>query len=126
MDHTYNHLDVRHRGDVSCVRFLRSALDEDELYEMCVELHRLIPDGCRKVVLVLSPDPQFLYSIFLAKLVSLQRRLREVNGALKLAEVSTNIMAVFEACRLHKHFDFAPTEDAAVAALSAAVRVHST
>jgi anti-anti-sigma regulatory factor len=73
-------------------------------------------DGCRKMVLTLGPpEPEFLYSIFLAKLVSLQRRLRERGGALKLTGVGPNTLRIFEACRLVPLFDFAPDQDAAVA-----------
>jgi anti-anti-sigma factor len=117
MARPYTMIDVEKKGDVSCVRFRESRLNEDELYALCGELVRLVDeDGCRKMVLSLGPpEPEFLYSIFLAKLVSLQRRLREKGGALRLADVGPNTLRIFDACRLVPLFDFAPDREAALA-----------
>ena len=71
------------------------------------------------MVLVLGPpELEFLYSVFLAKLVSLQRRLRDVNGALKLAGAGSTTRGIFEACRLEALFDFADDEAAAIRAFA--------
>ncbi len=115
MPRPYAHLDVQRHGDVFCVRLRQSRLDEDGLYAMCAELISLLEDeGCRKMVLNLGPpEPEFLYSIFLAKMVSLQRRLRAVDGSLKLAGAGPNTLRIFEACRLQSLFDFVPDEDTA-------------
>jgi anti-anti-sigma factor len=122
MERPYRHLDLRREGDVVCVRLRSSQLDEGQLYDMCSELQRLVEDdGCRKLVLNLGPpDPEFLYSIFLAKLVSLQRRLRGVDGAMKIAQASPTTREIFEACRLTSLFDFVPDEATAVESLSRA------
>jgi hypothetical protein len=120
MERPYRHIDVRREGDVFCVRLRQYQLSENQLYDMCGELVSLVEDeGCRKMVLNLGPpDPEFLYSIFLAKLVSLQRRLRAVDGTLKIANASRITCDIFDACRLLSLFDFVPDEAAAVEALS--------
>jgi anti-anti-sigma factor len=120
MDRPYRHLDVRREGDVFCVRLRDYQLNEVELYEMCSELLRLPEqDGCRKLVLNLGPpDPEFLYSIFLAKLVSLQRRLQASAGSIKIAGASPATQSIFAACRLDSLFDFVNDEETAVQELA--------
>ena len=119
MERPYRHLDVRREGDVFCARMRQHRLDENELQEMCGELLEMLQDGCRKLVLSLGPpDPEFLYSIFLAKLVSIQRRLRAVDGALKLANASSGTRSIFAACRLEPLFDFVGDEATGVRELS--------
>jgi hypothetical protein len=119
MDRPYRHVDIRREGDVCCARMRQHRLDETQLLEMCSELQDLVRDGCRKLVLSLGPpDPECLYSIFLAKLVSLQRRLGSVDGALKLANASQDTRSIFAACRLEGLFDFVPDEATGVRELS--------
>src|SRR5947209_3310925 len=99
MDRPYRQISVARQGDVFCVRLLRRSMAEEDLHEFSDELNKLIEkDGCRKMVLNLGPDgPLCLYSIFLAKLVSLQRRLLQAGGGLQLAHVSPDIYKIFEA-----------------------------
>jgi anti-anti-sigma factor len=120
MDRVFRHIEVERRGDVFCVRPRRQDMDEASLDGFGEEINHLIKDeGCRKLVLVLGPDSLFcLYSIFLAKLVSVQRRLHLAGGALKLAQVPPAVLDIFDACRLRSLFDFSPDVDAAVQELS--------
>jgi anti-anti-sigma factor len=115
-----NQITVERRGDVFCVRPCKRELDEEDLQQFSAEMNSLIQeDGCRKMVLCLGPEgPYCLYSIFLAKLVSIQRRLQEAGGLLKLAYVSPDTFKIFEACKLQNLFQFCPDTDAAVAELS--------
>jgi anti-anti-sigma factor len=110
-------IDVDRRGDVCCVRLRRAKLEEDELAELGEELLALVePDGYRKVVLALGPEPpQFLYSVFLAKLVRLRRLLAEHEGELLLSHAGPEVLNIFSACALDKMFQFVPDFDAAVA-----------
>jgi anti-anti-sigma factor len=120
MERPYRHIEVERIGDVHCVRLRQVKVEEDALYELADELNHLVAEGgCAKLVLRLGPEePQFLYSIFLAKLVTLQRRLRAKNGALKLSDVAPETLRIFDACRLTPLFEFAPTRDAAVASFA--------
>ncbi|HYT90400.1 MAG TPA: STAS domain-containing protein [Gemmataceae bacterium] len=118
MDRPYRHIEIDRTGDVHCVRLCQAKMDETALYELADELDRLVSaDGCRKLLLSLGPEePQFLYSVFLAKLVTLQRRLQAGGGALKLCEVSDDTRKIFDACRLTPLFDFVPNRTAGLAA----------
>ena len=79
MDSASHFLDVDRRDELYCVRLRIRRLDEEQLTAMTDELFALIKDeGCRKLALCLGPEPpQFLYSVFLARLVAVQRVLRE-------------------------------------------------
>jgi hypothetical protein len=117
MTRPYHYLDVERRGDVFCTRLRRSQLDEPMIYELAAELRQLVTEeSCRKMALSLGPDaPQCLYSIFLAKLITLQRILREHEGELVLCFVSPPVRSIFAACCLDQLFHFEPDFDAAVA-----------
>ena len=61
-----------------------------------------------------------VYSVFLARLVSLQRRVQAAGGALRLADLSPEAKEIFTVCHLDRLFEFAPTTAAAVAELQPA------
>ena len=64
-------------------------------------------------------SPSVLFSLFLAKLVLVHRKLLEANGAMRLCAVKPHIMEVFQACRLENYFEFAPDRESALAELNA-------
>jgi hypothetical protein len=118
MDASYRHINVVRDGDVFCVRLRPHRYDETAIQELSDELSSLvIQQGCRRLALSLGPEsPQCLYSVFLAKLVSLRRLLAEQGGGLKICEANDHTQSVFEACKLREHFDFVPDVPTAVAA----------
>jgi hypothetical protein len=120
MPRPYRHIIVDRKGDVFCVRLRRTHLEETDILEMADELIGLIDkEGCRKMAFSLGPEaPNCLYSVFLAKLVMVRRHLRELDGSLKLCDATPDTLEVFAACRLKEHFEFAPDQAAAVAALA--------
>jgi hypothetical protein len=115
VDQAYKHIDVERRGEFWCVRLHPGRLNETEVYELGDELVDLVETGgCRKLALVLGPQPpECLYSVFLARLVTLRRKMLEKEGSLKLCALSPDTRGVFEAARLAAYFEFAP--DAAAA-----------
>jgi anti-anti-sigma factor len=112
------YLDLERRGDVCCVRFRRGRLDEREIHDLTEELLAAgLADACSRLVLSFGgpQPPQLMYSIFLARLITLQRLLGEQGRELVLCDVGPAVQAIFEACRLHDYFHFAA--DLAAAAL---------
>jgi hypothetical protein len=109
--------EVERRGDVWCVRIRVPRLDEPEMVDLAEELYGLVRDGgCRKMALSLGPTPpEFLYSVFLSKLIRLRRLLHEQGGELVLCHASSEVQSIFEACSLDTLFRFLPDFDAAVA-----------
>lgn len=120
MKRPFKQINFERRGDVHCVCLLNSQFDEGGLEELSTEVGRLIDEhGCRKMVMTFaSGDPLCLYSVFLAKLVNLQRRLAAEGGTLALAGLSDNGQHIFEAAGLHKFFSFYADVDAAVKDMS--------
>ena len=112
---------VERRGDVFCARLKNTRIDETEIYQTGAELVDLCEsEGCRKLALSLGPQPpDCLYSVFLAKLVTIRNTLRKHGGQFVLCELSPVAYSVFEACLLHREFTFA-NDFAAAAALLAA------
>jgi hypothetical protein len=117
MTRPYHYIDVERRGDVFCTRLRHPQLDEPMIHELAGELRQLvIEESCRKLALSLGPDaPQCLYSVFLAKLITLQRVLNEHEGELLLCNVSPPVRSIFATCCLDQLFRFIPDFDAAVA-----------
>jgi hypothetical protein len=107
MADSYQQIVVERHGNVACVRLARSRLDENEIYELSRELHRVATqDGCPRIALCLGPEtPECLYSVFLAKLISLQRRLGEIGGALKLCQCTSQVVEILDVCVLLDRFD---------------------
>ena len=113
---SYKHIRVERHGDVFCVRLRHTRLEENEIHQLGSELIDLCEQqGCRKLALSLGPQPpDCLYSVFLAKLMTLQRRLAEMGCALLLCEVSPEVQAIFQVCHFAEYFRFVPDFDAAV------------
>ena len=121
MTPTYPHLDIERRGSVFCVRLRSNRFPETEIHEVAQELAELgRSEGCRGLALALGPKPpECLYSVFLAKLCSVQRVLAENGAGLVLCDVDPSVRTIFQAVKLDERFRFAPDFDAAVAALTA-------
>jgi anti-sigma B factor antagonist len=119
MHRPYQTIDHDEKDGIFCVRIKSGTLHEEGLEDFSTELARLIDEGgCRKMVLCLGPgDLECLYSVFLAKLITLQRRLEAVAGTLALAEASTNTQEVFRVTGLDRHFRFFPSKATAIQAL---------
>jgi hypothetical protein len=112
------HLELERCGDCCCVRVHCRRYDEKEIYDLTEELLTVaLVDGCRRLIINLggAHPPQLMYSIFLARLLTLQRQLREQDRELVLCDAGPAVLAIFDACRLQVHFRFAPDRDAAVA-----------
>ncbi len=117
MARPYHYIEVERRGDVFCTRLRRSQLDEPMIHELAAELRQLVTEeSCRKLALSLGPEaPQCLYSVFLAKLITLQRLLRERGGELVLCHVSPPVRNIFATCCLDQLFHFEPDFSGTVA-----------
>jgi hypothetical protein len=117
MPHSYHHILVERHGGVAVVRLARSRLDEHEIYELSLELIHLAREGgCPRVALCLGPQtPECLYSVFLAKLISLQRRLEALGGGLKLCQCTDQVIEILDACVLLDRFDLVADPAAALA-----------
>ncbi len=117
MENPYRHIIVERNGAVFGVRLNSMRMSEKDVLEMADELLGIVNrDGCRKMVLSLGPGQvDCLYSVFLAKLVTVRRHMAAIQGKLKIAEASPETIGVFEACQLKEFFEFVPDMTAALA-----------
>ena len=116
MTRTYTLVDYSSQGDAVIVSPRKTRLDENEILTFTDELRNVANQpGCRKLILRLGPHPvECLYSVFLARLVTLQRALVIQNIALILAEMHPDSLEIFRACMLDKYFLFADSLQAAL------------
>jgi hypothetical protein len=119
MQRPYQFIAFERNGDVYCVRLRAPRVEDSQLDELGAELARLIDEeNCQKMVLNLGPEePQCLISVFLAKLINLQRRFEGMNGALALAQASEDTRNIFRIAGIEKFFHFFPDEQSALKAL---------
>ena len=107
MSAPYRFIEVEQRDGNFHARLRQRQMQEQQIHELFAELQSLVRDeGCRCLVLSLENNPEFLYSVFLAKLITLQRVLTEHGGELRLCHVSPQVHAIFEACKLERQFTF--------------------
>jgi anti-anti-sigma factor len=100
-------IDVDGERPIGCVRLRSLALDGAALDELGAELHRLVDEGYRRVIIDFEGhDPQCLYSVLLAKFVYLQRHLEAVGGTLALVRVGEHVTQLFKITGLSRYFSF--------------------
>ncbi len=119
MERPYHYILPEISSPLAIVRLRQITFNDQELEDLGAEIARLVDEeGCRKIILVLGPkEPQCLYSVFLAKLVNLQKRLESDGGALALAHLNETAMAFFHSAGLDNFFNFYPGVEAARQAL---------
>jgi hypothetical protein len=120
MSRPYEFIAFQIVNDVFGVRLQKLRIEDHELEDVGAELGRLIDEeNCRKMVLNLGPEePECLISIFLAKLINLQRRLESTHGRLALAHASEHTRDLFRLAGIEKYFRFFPDEPSALRALA--------
>lgn len=118
MQRPFRIISVDLAGDVFCVRLRSTRIDHHQLDELGSELARLLDEeNCRKMVLNLGPEePECLVSVFLAKLINLQRRLEAVGGGLTLAHASEYTRNIFRIAGIERFFHFYSDEKSAIQA----------
>src|SRR5262249_39205041 len=102
MSTPWRQIDVEARGDLRCVRLRQRRIEEASIDELGDELIAAASEeGVTRLVLSLGPQPpDCLYSIFLGKLIAVQRQLRDMGRTLLLCEAGPEVLAIFAACKL--------------------------
>lgn len=120
MERPYQYIHIERLGPAIGVRLKRRKFDDETVDRMGAELARLLDEeGCRHLILNLGPDePECLYSVFLAKLVSLKKRLDAVGGTFALANLSPLAHDIFVAAGIEKFFTIFPDQASALQAVA--------
>ncbi len=115
----YQRIDVSQAGDVTVVRFRdRKILDELSIQALAAELYGLVEQDNHGQLLLNFEHVEFLSSAALGKLISLDKKVKNRQGRLKLANIRPDIYDVFLITKLDKLFDIRETETAALAAFA--------
>jgi anti-sigma B factor antagonist len=114
---THKRIDVSKVGDVTIVKFVdRKILDETGIQELGGELFSLIEHDNRRSILLNFDNVDFLSSAALGKLITLERKMKNAQGRLKMSNIRPEILEVFQITKLNKVFDIRGEEAEAISA----------
>jgi anti-sigma B factor antagonist len=116
---SYRRIIVAEEGPVSVVRFIdKKIVDPASIEQLGEELNSLVSVDKRSIILLNFEGVDFLSSAVLNKLISLNSKLKAVQGRLKLCNLRAEIKEVFNLTRLDRVFDIRKTEPDALEAFS--------
>lgn len=116
MEQPSSHLKIRRSGPVSVVEFAdRKILEEVSIQEIGDELNRMVEAEPGIRLLLDFRNVDHLSSAALGMLVTLNKRVSERNGTLKLADINKQIFEVFKITRLNRVFEIHSTAEDALA-----------
>ncbi len=116
MEQPSSHLRIKRSEDVSVVEFAdRKILEELAIQEIGEELHQVV-DAEPSIKLLLNfKNVDHLSSAALGMLITLNKKVKEQSGDLKLSDINRQIFEVFKITRLNRVFDIHDTADQALA-----------
>jgi len=120
MDQPSSHLRVKRSDGVSVVEFAdRKILEELSIQEIGDELDQLVEAEPGIRLLLNFRNVDHLSSAALGMLITLNKKIKEKNGALRLSDINKQIFEVFKITRLNRVFDIHDTQDKALSGFNA-------
>lgn len=114
---SHKRIDVSKVGDVTVVKFVdKKILDEAGIQELGAELFSLVEQDNRRSILLNFENVDFLSSAALGKLITLDRKVKQAQGRLKMSNIRPEILEVFQVTKLNKVFDIRGEEAEAISA----------
>ena len=109
------HLSVTKSEDVNIVEFAdRKILEELSISEIGDELFKLVEGASGVKILLSFKNVEHLSSAALGMLITLNKRVTEQGGSLKLSDITPQIYEVFKITRLNKLFEIYDTAEQAL------------
>lgn len=116
MEQPWAHLKIKRNDDVSVVEFAdRKILEELAIQEIEEELHQVVDSEPSIKLLLNFRNVDHLSSAALGMLITLNKKVKEHNGELKLSDINRQIYEVFKITRLNRVFDIHDTAEQALA-----------
>jgi len=117
----YRHVEVENKAGVMVVHFQdHQMFGEQVLQKIGEEMGQLAAsDECDRLLLSFA-GVGFLSSAALGKLITLNKRMKERGGQLKLCDICPEVQSVFTLTSLNQIFDIQEDEAAALKAFEAA------
>lgn len=120
MEQPSSHLRIRRSEEVSVVEFAdRKILEELSIQEIGEELHQVVESEPGIKLLLNFKNVDHLSSAALGMLITLNKRVKEQSGDLKLSDINHQIFEVFKITRLNRVFDIHETADEALSRFQA-------
>ncbi len=115
MEQPSSHLRIKRADGVSVVEFAdRKILEELSIQEIGEELDQLVENEPGIRLLLNFRNVDHLSSAALGMLITLNKKVKEQNGALKLSDINRQIFEVFKITRLNRVFEIHDTADQAL------------
>ena len=108
-------LDIEEIGDVTVARFVdKKILDESNIQLIGNQLFGLVDDDGRKKIVLDFANVEYLSSAALGKLITMNKKVADSGGKLRLCSIRPDIYEVFAITRLNKVFDIRDTQEQAL------------
>jgi anti-sigma B factor antagonist len=116
MDQPSSHLKIRRADGIAVVEFAdRKILEELSIQEIGEELMRLVESEPGVRLLLNFRNVDHLSSAALGMLITLNRKVQEQKGQLKLSDINRQIYEVFKITKLNRLFEIHDTAEEALA-----------
>ncbi|MFH1747829.1 MAG: STAS domain-containing protein [Planctomycetota bacterium] len=120
MDQPSTHLKIKRADVVAVVEFAdRKILEELSIQEIGDELTSLVSSEPGIKLLLNFRNVDHLSSAALGMLITLNRKVQDQKGALKLSDINRQIFEVFKITKLNRVFDIHDTADQAISGFGA-------
>jgi len=115
-----NRLIISKNEDITCIRFAdRNILEESSIQQIGDEIGGLIDGLSNPKVLLCFADVEHLSSAALGMLITINNRVRQKGGQLRLSDIHPQIYEVFVITKLNKLFQIFDTADEAAKSFKA-------
>jgi len=115
MEQKKSRLVLEPSGEVTVVSFVdRKILDDTNIQEIGEELFDLVDKDYKTKLLLNFENVEYLSSAALGKLITLNKKIREEDGQLKLCGIKPQIYEVFKITKLNKLFDIYDDDEKAL------------
>lgn len=115
MEQPSSHLRIKKNDGISVVEFAdRKILEELSIQEIGEELDKLVEGESGVRLLLNFKNVDHLSSAALGMLITLQKKVKEKNGKLRLSDINRQIFEVFKITKLNKMFDIHDSADQAL------------
>ena len=106
-------------GDITRVEFIdRNILDEGNIQQIGDEILRLVDEQDLPRMLISFENVEHLSSAALGTLITINKRIRDKGGQLRLTDIDPQIYEVFVITKLNKLFQIHESADDAMASFS--------
>jgi len=107
---------VREEGDVTIVQFVdRNILEEASIQQIGEEIATIIDNATSPKLLLNFENVEHLSSAALGTLITINNKVRQKGGQLRLSNIDSNIYEVFVITKLNKLFQIHDSNEKALA-----------